>query len=349
MNIEVDFGAWNAEEILTSLNRNGCVSALAFLTALEQADEDELLEAMELLDGMGAELDVADLPKASGTGEAAVRLRREEELAKKGSFLQDLEETDPLRLYLEELALIPVCGDIRLLADRLEKANREGTEDAALWPQILNSYLSRVVELACGYTGRGVLLMDLIQEGSMGLWQGMSSYHGGDFEAFCDGRISRAMAKTVTLQAHADGVGQKMRRAMGDYRAVDERLLTELGRNPTLEEIAEAMHLSPEEAQRVAQAISNARNISRAVPTPEPEEEDREEQMAVEDTAYFQMRQRISELLSILEPEEAKLLTLRFGLEGGLPLSPEETGRKLGLTAEEVVAKEAAALAKLRK
>ena len=71
--------------------------------------------------------------------------------------------------------------------------------------------------------------------------------------------------------------------------------------------------------------------------------------MAVEDTAYFQMRQRISELLSGLGEKEQKLLSLRFGLEGGLPLSPEETGRKLGLTAEEVVAMEAAALAQLRK
>ena len=68
----------------------------------------------------------------------------------------------------------------------------------------------------------------------------------------------------------------------------------------------------------------------------------------MEDTAYFQMRVRITELLSTLSQEDAKLLTLRFGLEGGLPLSPEETGRKLGLTAQEVVQREANALAKLR-
>ena len=76
---------------------------------------------------------------------------------------------------------------------------------------------------------------------------------------------------------------------------------------------------------------------------PEPEEE-----QAVEDTAYFQMRQRIGELLSVLPAEDAELLTLRFGLEGGMPLTPEETGRKLGLTPQEVVMKEANALAKLR-
>ena len=69
----------------------------------------------------------------------------------------------------------------------------------------------------------------------------------------------------------------------------------------------------------------------------------------MEDTAYFQMRQRITELLSVLSEEDAKLLSLRFGLEGGMPMSPEETGRKLGLTAQEVVLKEASALAALRK
>ena len=77
-------------------------------------------------------------------------------------------------------------------------------------------------------------------------------------------------------------------------------------------------------------------------------EEPQEEDQAVENTAYFQMRQRITELLSVLPEDAAKILTLRFGLEGGLPLSPEETGRKLGMTAQEVLAAESAALAKLR-
>ena len=81
---------------------------------------------------------------------------------------------------------------------------------------------------------------------------------------------------------------------------------------------------------------------------PEPEEEAEEAQQAVEDTAYFQSRQRINELLSGLDEEDAKLLSLRFGLEGGLPLSPEDAGKRLGLTPDEVVARETAALAKLR-
>lgn len=182
----------------------------------------------------------------------------------------------------------------------------------------------------------------------MGLWQRLECFDQGDLELFVDGQIRQAMAKAVILQAHASGVGQRMRRAMEDYRSVDEKLLTELGRNPTLEEIAEAMHTTMEEAAVVADMLENARNLNRAKGDPKPVQEDPEEDQAVENTAYFQMRQRIGEMLSVLSEQEAQLLTLRFGLEGGLPLDPVQTGAKLGLTAEEVVTLEASALAKLR-
>ena len=144
-------------------------------------------------------------------------------------------------------------------------------------------------------------------------------------------------------------MGQKMRSALEDYRAVDERLLSELGRNPTLEEIALELHMSPEEASAVRKMLDDARILARAKKPPVDEEEEKEAQeQAVEDTALFQMRQRISDLLSGLSEEDQKLLTLRFGLEGSKPLTPEEAGRRLGLTPEEVVAREAAALARLR-
>ena len=182
----------------------------------------------------------------------------------------------------------------------------------------------------------------------MGLWQGILAWQGeGDFQSHAAWWIHQAMAKAVTLQARANGVGLRMRQAAEDYRSVDERLLTELGRNPTLEEIAEGLHLSPEETAAVAKMMENARILEKAK-TPREEKQPEEEDQAVEDTAYFQSRQRIAELLSGLDETDAKLLTLRFGLEGGLPLTPEDVGRKLGLTPEEVVEQETAVLAKLR-
>jgi RNA polymerase primary sigma factor len=135
---------------------------------------------------------------------------------------------------------------------------------------------------------------------------------------------------------------------MEDYRDVDQRLLSELGRNPTLEEIAEAMHVTVQEAATYADMVSAARKRKKVEQDREEPEPTPDDEQAVEDTAYFQMRQRVAELLGGLAEEDVTLLTLRFGLEGGLPLSPEETGRKLGLTPEEVVAREAAALAKMR-
>ena len=183
----------------------------------------------------------------------------------------------------------------------------------------------------------------------MGLWQGILNYSGGDFEVHRDWWIRSFMTRAVVDQARSGGVGQKMRQALEDYRAVDERLLSELGRNPTLEEIAVELHMTAEEAGSLSRMMTTARRLAQARPEEKPEEEEQaEEQQAVEDTAYFQMRQRIAEMLSGLSEENAKLLSLRFGLEGGLPLTPEEAGRKLGLTPEEVGTREAAALAQLR-
>ena len=345
---QVEFGDSACEKLLDALNPGDTLSAAALLTALDGEGEDTLQEAFERLLEKRVTLDISDLPKGSGTGEAALRLRREEQLAHDGLLLVSLEEPDPLRVYLEEVSAIPACGDIRILTEDLAKANQAGREDPDLWNQILNLSLSRVFQLGCDHTGCGVLLLDLMQEGSMGLWSALPCYAGGDFEAFRDWHIRQAMAQTITLQAFSNGVGQKMRQAMEDYRSVDERLLAELGRNPTLEEIAQQLHMTVEETTMVASMLESARNVNRAHAETEEKEPEPDDQQAVEDTAYFQMRQRIQELMSQLEPREAELLTLRFGLEGGLPLSPADAGKRLGMTPEEVVATEAAALRKMR-
>ena len=215
--------------------------------------------------------------------------------------------------------------------------------------QLTNLSLSRVIELAKSYVGRGVLLMDLIQEGSLGLWQAIQNFDGGEFVPHRDRMIHLYLAKAVLVQARESGIGQKLRTALEDYRSVDERLLADLGRNPTVEEIGEAMHMSPENAATIGKMVENARLLQSAKRQPDPQEEKEAEEQAVEDTAYFQTRQRVNEMLSGLSEQEAKVISLRFGLEGGLPLSAEDTGRKLGLTPDEIVAVESAAMAKMRK
>ena len=341
-NLEFSFEPSPWENWLRTKQMGDSVSAAQLLTLLEEENEQAAEDALQELEMACMQLDISDLPKNPGTGEAAVRLRREIQLVKQGLNPAVLEENDPLRLYLEEVAAMPAFGDEQLLAEMCAKGSQSAME------QLTSLGLGRVIGLTAEYVGYGVLLLDLIQEGSLGLWHAISNYHGGDFASHRDKWIRFYMAKAVFLQARSGGVGQKLRTAMEDYRAVDERLLGDLGRNATVEEIAEELHLSVEATEAVRRMLENARMMNRAHQASEEPEPTEEDEQAVENTALFQMRQRISDLLSDLSPQDQKLLNLRFGLEGGLPLSTEDTARKLGLTPEEVVARETAALANLR-
>ena len=340
MELEYSFEQTPWEAFFSTRQAGDTVFAGKMLALLEGEGGDALEDALQSLEEGGMILSVEDLPRPAITGEAGLRLRREAELVKAGLSPGKLEEGDPLRLYLEELAGLPACGDEQLLAERCAAGDERAREP------LTNLGLSRVIELAGEYTGFGVLLLDLIQEGSLGLWEAVQSYSGGDYPALRDRMIRFYMAKAVAVSAWDAGVGRRIRQAMEDYRMVDQRLLGELGRNPTLEEIAEQLHMSPETTRTVKKMLSDANALERAARAAEPEET--QEDQSVENTALFQMRQRIQELLSFLGEEDGKLLKLRFGLEGGLPLSPEETGKRLGLTPEEVLAREAAALASLR-
>ena len=330
------------EQALEALQPGAEMNILTLLSLLEEEDEDAALEALDAMEEKGIALSIRDLPNLPTGGNMALRLRQEAQLVESGKLLTGLEENDPLRLYLEELAATPATGDVDLLALQY----LDGDEDAA--QKLVTLSLSQVVELAMELAGKNVLLLDLIQEGSMGLWQGILHYAGGAFETHRDWWIRQYLHRAVFLQARSGDLGQKLRIGMEDYRDMDQKLLSELGRNPTLEEIAEAMHVTAEEAAVYADMLNMAKVRRQVDDAMEPKEPEPEDDQAVEDTAYFQMRQRIMELLSVLSPEDAKLLTLRFGLEGGLPMSPEEACKHLGLTPQEVVTREANALAKLR-
>lgn len=344
--IEVTFEDSPVETLLSALKKGQTLSAAQLLTQIGGNEEGLPETLFEKLAELEIRLDISDLPQYRADTETARRLRTEEKLAAKGELMTTLSEADPLRIYLQELSEIPVCGEMNALAAELQQANQTG-QSTDIHIQVLNHSFSRLVQIACEYAGKGVLLLDLLQEGSMGIWEKLPEYTAGDLEQFCDFWLRWYMEKAIFVQAYATGIGQKLRQAMEDYKAVDERLLTELGRNPTQEELAEGLHMSVPEVQTVMQMLESAKLIRSARDTEEtvlPQDEDQ----AVEDTAYFQMRQRITELLSLLPEREAKLLTLRYGLEGGLPQSAEQVAQTLGMTAEEVTAAEAAALTKLR-
>ena len=339
--IDVTFERSPWEVCADSLKRGQSLSAVRFLTLLDREDEDAVEEAFDTLRQKHITLDLADLPLSYGSGDLEQQLRREEALVKGGRLLENLADGEPLKAFLEELAMIPVAGDPQLLAQQYAAG------DETVAQRLSDLCLSRVIAAAQELTGRGVLLMDLIQEGSLGLWEGILAYENGDFETHIDWWIRQGMAKSVVLQARSGGVLESMRKTMEAFREADERLLTELGRNATLEEIALELGIAPEEAEMIQEMIRSARALEKVTRLPEKAEE--EEDAAVEDTAAFKTRQRVLDMLSGLTEQESKVVTMRFGLEDGKPLSAQEVGVKLGLTADQVVALESAALIKMRK
>ena len=140
------------ELALEELEDGGSIDAVRLLTLLEEAGEEEAEDVMLELEERRITLDLRALPKPAGNGQAAVRLRREAELVKNGTLMTALEENDPLRLYLEEVAGTPVCGDENLLADAVAAGEERAME------QLTHLGLSRVIALAQDYVDRGVLL-----------------------------------------------------------------------------------------------------------------------------------------------------------------------------------------------
>lgn len=335
-----DQSPWEA--YLNSCRSGTSVSAWNLISMLENEDDEAVEDAFALLADRQLELDVSTLPSLEAGGQTAQRLKQEAEYVRGGLCISDMEESDPLRLYLEEIAGTPALGDDRLLSEQLLSGDGRAAE------RLANLGLSRVIEIACEQAGKMVLLMDLIQEGNIGLWEAIQSYSGGNYDAHRDRLIRNAIYKAMVLQARSNGVSQKMRQSLQRYQSADEALLAELGRNPTLEEIAARMNISPEQAQTIQKTMADILLLQQAEKLTQPKEETPEDELAVEDTAYFQMRQRISDLLSQLDDKDAQILTMRFGLDKGLPMSAEEVGKALGLTVGEVSAREAAALAKLR-
>ena len=340
MNDMFAFAPSALELLVDNTPAGASLSAIRLLSAADGEDEEALMDALDGLMDKGVSLDISQLPADYGSGEMENRLRREELLVKERALPFSLEESDPLRLYLEDLAGIPAQGDADVLTQQMLAGDTVAAE------KLMNLNLSRAVEAAYSCTGRGILLLDLIQEASLGLWVGVSGYVGGDLETHLDRCIRFALARAIVLQARESGIMRSVSDSVERYQNADKLLLTRLGRNATLEEIALEMGVTPLQAELARDTFLAAREMQ-SLKQPEQNAEPEEDQ-AVEDTAYFQSRQRIQELLSMLTEQEAKVLSLRFGLEGGVPATPQSVGEKLGMTAEQVVQMEAAALAKLR-
>ena len=329
------------ELTVKALKRGDTLFATGCIAMLQDLSEEEAEEALLSLEEKHIELNITDLPSDVACGEAAARLKLEKKLAESNDIASQLEENDPLRVFLLDTEELKKLDWAELLPQYL--AGVDGAEE-----NLALSLLPFVVDRARAAAGRGVLLLDLIQEGSLGMWQGILRYTEGDFKEHILWWIDQYISKAVIMQARSGEVGQKFLQGMADFRDADQKLLVELGRNPTLEEIAEAIHCTPDEATAYGAMLDQARVRRQVDELSQPKKETPDDEQSVENTAYFQMRQRILDMLSALSEQEAKILTLRFGLEGGMPIEAAQVGQVMNLTADEVTKIEAAALQKLR-
>lgn len=310
------------------------ISAQRFFTLLGQVDESEAMEAAMMLEAQGIGLDVSQLTPAV-QGRSAQRLELESELARAGRLPGGLEPTDPLRQYWSSLQSMKPLDEQGIKTLMAGEGNSNRLTEGLLW---------LVTEEAPGFTGQGVLLQDLMQEGALGLMQAVENPQE-DMVNHARWHIRQAMARTVAMQYLASGEADRLLAAMRAYQQADRRLLDRLGRNPLAEELAQELGKTLSETVALGKMVVDAAKS----PVPQPQEQEEEaEPEKVEDSAYFQLRSRVEELLSLLDETDRELLTLRFGLSGKAPQSTEEAAKTLGITPEEAEKREMAAIAQLR-
>lgn len=344
LEFDIDYIQTPWDLAVEKLHCGDTMNARRFLTLMEMSEDQSSEDAALELEQLGVMLDVSDLPKIAGNPETDARVELEKKLFAKGGWRESLEKRDPLRLFMQEMESYEPIED----GSDLAKKGTEGDEKAV--QQLTSGYLRTVYECAGEFMDKGVLLLDLIQEGSLGLWQGILNFKDGSFREHALWWIRQAMARAVTLQAQASGVGQHLASQIENFHKADTNLLTKLGRNPTMAELAQEMGITLEEANALAKMLREIQDMAKinAIEEKGPTAVAEEEDQAVEDTAYFHTRERVEDLLSGLTEQESELLNLRYGLNGKPPLTVAETASKLRMTGEEVVAAEAAALAKMR-
>jgi len=266
--------------------------------------------------------------------------------------LQDKALTDPVRMYLKEIGRISLltAEEEVDLAQKIEKGS------IAAKKKLIQSNLRLVVSIAKKYAGRGMSFLDLIQEGNQGLIRAVEKYdwrRGYKFSTYATWWIRQAITRAIADQARTIRIPVHMVETINKLIRTSRKLMQELGREPTPEEIGVAVEMTPDRVQEIFKIAQDVTSLEKPVgddedsflgdfikdtTTPTPY-----------DTASKQLlKENIEEVLSTLSDREAKVLKMRFGLDGYQPMTLEEVGKEFGVTRERIRQIEAKALRKLK-
>ena len=259
---------------------------------------------------------------------------------------------DPVRMYLREIGRIPLLS----FEEELELAQKILEDDEEAKQKLAESNLRLVVSIAKKYVGRGMLFLDLIQEGNMGLIKAVEKFDytkGFKFSTYATWWIRQAITRAIADQARTIRIPVHMVETINKLIRTSRHLLQLLGREPTPEEIAEEMEIPVEKVMEIQKIAQDPVSLE----TPIGEEDDShlgdfipdDESPAPHDSAaYTLLKEQLEEVMSTLTPREAKVLKLRFGLEDGKARTLEEVGKVFQVTRERIRQIEAKALRKLR-
>ena len=318
-----------------------------------ELDDDKTEKVFEYLENKGI---VAMVPESDTEDDIILDVEdepTEEELENIEMAVPDgVSIEDPVRMYLKEIGKVPLLS----AEEEIELAKRMEKGDEAAKKRLAEANLRLVVSIAKRYVGRGMLFLDLIQEGNLGLIKAVEKFDyrkGYKFSTYATWWIRQAITRAIADQARTIRIPVHMVETINKLIRVSRQLLQELGREPTPEEIAAEMDMSVERVREILKISQEPVSLE----TPIGEEEDSHLGDFIQDdnvpvpadaAAFTLLKEQLVEVLSTLTDREQKVLRLRFGLDDGRARTLEEVGKEFNVTRERIRQIEAKALRKLR-
>lgn len=321
-------------------------------------DPDALDKVFDYLESCG--IDVLRIPESDEdvfiiNDDDGINLDEEEEVDVENIDLtvpEGISIEDPVRMYLKEIGKVPLLS----AEEEIELAKRMEEGDEAAKKRLAEANLRLVVSIAKRYVGRGMLFLDLIQEGNLGLIKAVEKFDyrkGYKFSTYATWWIRQAITRAIADQARTIRIPVHMVETINKLIRVSRQLLQELGREPQPEEIAEKMDMSVDRVREILKISQEPVSLE----TPIGEEEDSHLGDFIQDdnvpvpadaAAFTLLKEQLVEVLNTLKDREQKVLRLRFGLDDGRARTLEEVGKEFNVTRERIRQIEAKALRKLR-